>query len=174
MFIIPLQFHSQIFRRLVVFDCGIKIHEFRPRGLHPLQHHLPDAHGQVVTETLIRFGIMTQDTPGENRAFRGGMGASAEMPALRREEPRPAERFASANSLNRDQAFATHEHLQTDASVIDQVKILCIGIRLFRDVPTGVGAAGALSVQVEEETGKNRGLRRLRIACLLHCWIPMR
>jgi len=24
------------------------------------------------------------------------------------------------------------------------------------------------------ETGKNQGLRRLRIACFLHCWIPMR
>jgi hypothetical protein len=24
------------------------------------------------------------------------------------------------------------------------------------------------------ETGKNRGLRRLRIECLLHRWIPMR
>jgi len=25
-----------------------------------------------------------------------------------------------------------------------------------------------------QETGKNRGLCRLRIGCLLHCWIPMR
>ena len=28
--------------------------------------------------------------------------------------------------------------------------------------------------QIRMETGKNWGLCRLRIASLLHCWIPMR
>src|SRR5271165_513141 len=94
---------------LVVFDCAIKIHELRPRGLQPLQHHLPDAHGQFVTETVIRFSILTQDGRGESHRFGGGMGACAEMPAIRREEPRPAERFAGSNRFNRDHAFASHE-----------------------------------------------------------------
>ena len=39
---------------------------------------------------------------------------------------------------------------------------------------TGGSAPRSLSKKLIDETGKNRGLRRLRIACFLHCWIPMR
>ena len=70
--------------------------------MHPVQHHLPDAHSQVITETLIHFGIMTQNARGESHRFRGGMGTCAEMLAIRWEQPRPAECFASAYSLNRE------------------------------------------------------------------------
>ena len=42
--------------------------------------------------------------------------------------------------------------------------------------PLGVALFGGRSDPLEkriitQETGKNRGLRRLRIACLLHSWV---
>lgn len=73
---------------------------------------------------------MTQDGRRESDRFRGGMRGCAEMPAIWREVPRPAERFAGADCLNREQPFAAHEHFQPDAAMINQVKILCDGIRL--------------------------------------------
>jgi hypothetical protein len=36
------------------------------------------------------------------------------------------------------------------------------------------GFVGVIPTPINKETGKNRGLRCLRIACLLHSWVPTR
>jgi len=54
---------------------------------------------------------------------------------------------------------------------IDELNIMAEAMRRFLNADDNRHAIGDLD---ELETGKNRGPCRLRIACLLHCWIPMR
>lgn len=75
----------------------------------------------------------------------------AEVPAIRRIQPRPAERFTGANGLNRRHARARHEGLERDAPAVNEVE--AVGFKaLVKDLVADPEPleGGAFFEQVEE------------------------
>src|SRR5664279_5347911 len=111
--------------RSVCAVVAIYVQEPHPRPLEPLDHHLCETGHQVVAETRVCFALAAQTGAVEARRPHERERAHVEVPAVRREEPRPADNVARLERLDRDGAAGRNERLQRDAAVPQHVEHVC-------------------------------------------------
>ena len=103
------------------------IQEPHSRGLQPLQHYATHPQGKIVSESGVFFCFVTQSIRLEDDGFGRLDRPRTEMPQVGRKEPGPTERLASAEHLNRNEAFSRNVgRLPGDFALMNQIKMLRI------------------------------------------------
>ena len=105
---------------------AIHVEQPLPRPLQALDHDLREARHQVVAELRVGLALLAQAGAVEARRAHEREGARVEVPAVGREEPRPADDLAGVDRLDRDGAAGRDERLERDAAVPQDVE----GVRL--------------------------------------------
>ena len=92
-----------------------------------LQHYATDPQGKIESESGGFSCFVAQCIRLEDNGFGRLDCPRTEMPLVRRKKPGPTERLASAEHLNRNEAFSRNVCcFQGDCTVMNQIKMLCI------------------------------------------------
>ena len=103
------------------------IQEPYSRGLQLLHHYGTHPQGKVVPKSRVFFCSVTQCIRLEDDGFGRLDRPRTEVPLVRRKKPGPTERLASAERLNRNEAFSRNVcRFQSDFTVVNQIKMLRI------------------------------------------------
>src|SRR5262245_32987038 len=95
-----------------VAAVAIEVQEPDPGPLEALDHHLGEAPHQLVAEDGIVLALPAQAGAVEPGRADDRERARVEVPAVRREQPRPAEHLARLERLDHDGAAAGNEQLE--------------------------------------------------------------
>ena len=92
-----------------------------------LHHDGTHPQGKVVPKSRVFFCSVTQCIRLEDDGFGRLERPRTEVPLVRRKKPGPTERLASAERLNRNEAFSRNVcRFQSDFTVMNQIKMLRI------------------------------------------------
>src|SRR5258708_7928798 len=91
-------------------------------GLQPLHQHLRHALGQFITKGWILLRLGAQTGAIKEYGLRPLQRARVEMPAIRREKPRPAQHVAGADGLDWRRDAVGVRGLESHRAVQDEVK----------------------------------------------------
>ena len=102
-----------------------------------LHHYGTYPQGKIVSESRGFFCFVTQCIRLEDDGFCRLDRPRTEMPLVRRKKPGPTERLASAERLNRNEAFPRNVcRFQSDFTVMNQIKMLRI-VTLLKNLLVG-------------------------------------
>src|SRR5215472_15476511 len=102
---------------------AIHIEQLQSCRLQSLHHNLCNALDKFVAEVVIGLAFAAQAHPIQGNGSRRLNNACAEMPAVRREEPRPAQHLARFDGLNGDSPALSSKHLQRNFALANDIKV---------------------------------------------------
>ena len=110
-------------RRTTVANVELNLDELQPGRLQAVDQERGNLFHDGIAISLIRLAILAQARGWEGNGVGVLFGHRVEVPAIRREKPRPPQHLAGANALDRD-GMPRRMRLEPDLVASDEIEML--------------------------------------------------